>query len=120
MPAQPPTGAAADPGVTQPGPAKPEADHIVRLSGALTRPYFLPTLATFASDPMVSNVIVGEVTASRSTVSQPGNVVETILSIKVDQQRNTKAPTAVTVREQGASWRCLRCGWTSRTRSVAN
>jgi hypothetical protein len=78
-----------------------EADHVVRLDGALTRIYSAPTVEAFTQDPAVTNVIQGKVTKSRPQVTQPGNVVETILTVDVSAQREPGAPTTVEVREQG-------------------
>jgi hypothetical protein len=78
-----------------------QPDHVVQLDGALTRIYSAPTVEAFTQDPAVTNVIQGKVTNSRPQVTQPGNVVETILTIDVSAQRESGAPTTVQVREQG-------------------
>ena len=74
---------------------------MVQLDGALTRIYAAPTLEAFTANPAVTNVIRGKVTASRPQVTQPGNVVETILTVDVSAQREPGGATTVEVREQG-------------------
>ncbi|MFJ6214536.1 hypothetical protein ACIQGZ_14560 [Streptomyces sp. NPDC092296] len=76
-------------------------DHTVRLEGALNRSYAAPSLAAFAHQAGVVNVISGTVTATRPLVTEPANTVETILTISVERQRDASAPTAIEVREQG-------------------
>ncbi|MTB89662.1 hypothetical protein H9L21_14205 [Aeromicrobium senzhongii] len=65
------------------------------------RTFFVPTLAEFAHEASVTNVIEGTVTATRPLVTQPANVVETILTVDVTRQRDDSRPTTVEVREQG-------------------
>lgn len=77
------------------------ADRTVRMVGTPTRPYSLPSLAVFARQARVANVISGTVTATRPLVSEPATTVETILTISVERQRDASAPTTVSVREQG-------------------
>ncbi|MEU3425903.1 hypothetical protein [Streptomyces gardneri] len=77
------------------------ADRTVRMEGDLNRTYNVPSLAVFARHAGVVNVISGTVTATRPRVTQPANTVETILTIAVERQRKTGAPTTVSVREQG-------------------
>lgn len=72
----------------------------VQTEGALIRQFSLPTFAEFVQDPHVSNVVIGTVEASRTTVSQPGSAVETILTITVESSRESSA-TTVTAREYG-------------------
>lgn len=78
-----------------------KADHTVHAEAALTRDYNVPTLAEFARQPLNSNVIRGTVTATRSVVTPPANIVETILTVSVERQRDGSAPTTAEVREPG-------------------
>lgn len=66
----------------------------------LIRQFSLPTFAEFVQDPHVSNVVVSTVEASRTTVSQPDDAVETILRIAVESSKESSA-TTVTAREYG-------------------
>lgn len=78
------------------------ADRRVRLEGSLDRTYYTaPSLAAFARQPRVVNVISGTVAATRPLVTPPINTVETILTVTVERQRDKSAPTTVEVREQG-------------------
>ncbi|MER7908590.1 hypothetical protein [Streptomyces sp. NPDC096068] len=77
------------------------ADRKVLLDGSLDRSYAAPSLAAFAQQARVVNVISGTVTATRPLVTEPAATVETILTISVEQQRDNSAPTTVEVREQG-------------------
>ncbi|MGW6396290.1 hypothetical protein ACWFR1_38640 [Streptomyces sp. NPDC055103] len=77
------------------------ADRTVRMEATLNRTYSLPSLAVFAHHAGVANVISGTVTATRPLVTEPAATVETILTIAVERQRKTGAPTTVSVREQG-------------------
>ncbi|WP_415948200.1 hypothetical protein [Streptomyces sp. KLOTTS4A1] len=102
--AQPTTPAKAESSASQaqgPSVQKRNADHTVRLEAALTRQFDTPSLAAFAGQPGISNVISGTVTATRSVVTGPENTVETILTLSVERQRNPLAPKTVQVREQG-------------------
>ncbi|MFD0318017.1 hypothetical protein [Streptomyces flavalbus] len=77
------------------------ADHIVNAEAALTLDYEAPTFAEFARQPLTSNVISGTVTATRTVVTPPANIVETVLTVSVGRQRNPKGATTVEVREPG-------------------
>ncbi|MFE2555745.1 hypothetical protein ACFXGT_06875 [Streptomyces sp. NPDC059352] len=77
------------------------ADHTVPLLGDLVRSYAAPSLAAFVRQSRAVNVISGRVTATRALVTEPASVVETILTISVERQRDNRAPTTVEVREQG-------------------
>lgn len=79
-----------------------KAGYQVQTEGAPIRQFWLPTFAEFVQDPHVSNVVVGTVEASRTTVSQPGNAVETILTIAVESSKESSA-TTVTARDTAAS-----------------
>lgn len=85
-----------------PSPSSQEvkAKYDVQATGTLIRQFSLPTFAEFVQDPHVSNVVVGTVEASRATVSQPGNAVETILTIAVESSKESSKVT-VTAREYG-------------------
>ncbi|WP_405859254.1 hypothetical protein OG361_32575 [Streptomyces sp. NBC_00090] len=77
------------------------ADHTVPLIGTPVRSYAAPSLAAFVRQSKAVNVISGTVTATRPLVTESAAVVETILTISVERQRDTGAPTTVEVREQG-------------------
>ena len=79
----------------------PSPRHVVEMDAEQVRSFELPTLVEFARQPDVVNVIRGKVAASRPLVSQPGNVVETILTVEVAEQRDEAGPRTVEVREQG-------------------
>lgn len=81
--------------------AAPTPRHVVEMEGERVRPFLVPTLAEFTQDPFVTNVIEGTVTATRPLVTQPANVVETILTVDVTRQRDEDRPKTVEVREQG-------------------
>ncbi|MET9671786.1 hypothetical protein ABZY68_01655 [Streptomyces sp. NPDC006482] len=94
-------GSQSAPGREEATGSRAVADHTVRMEGSLIRAYSLPSLAAFARQAGVANVISGTVTATRPLVTEPATTVETILTIVVDRQRDTGAPTTVEVREQG-------------------
>lgn len=75
--------------------------HVVEMDGDRLRTFESPTLIQFAQQPGVVNVVRGTVTKLHPVVSQPGNVVETILTVDVTEQRDDTRPTLVEIREQG-------------------
>ncbi|HPU12719.1 MAG TPA: hypothetical protein PLQ19_02885 [Aeromicrobium sp.] len=77
-----------------------EVAHVVTMIGDRIRIYADPTLEQFVEEEMIANVLVGQVTKTEAVVSQPGNHVETILTVQVAAQRNG-GPTTVYVRERG-------------------
>jgi hypothetical protein len=79
---------------------KVKARYQVQAEGAMIKQFSLPTFAEFVHDPYVSNVIVGTVEASRTTVSHPGTAVETVLTITVEDSKESTGQT-VTAREYG-------------------
>lgn len=81
--------------------AAPGPRHVVEMESERVRTFLVPTLAEFARGASVTNVIEGTVTATRPLVTQPANVVETILTVDVTRQRDDARPTTVEVREQG-------------------
>lgn len=80
---------------------KVEVPHVVEISGSLTQPYALDSLVDFARSDLITNVVHGQIAATKSVVLGGEDDVYTMVTVEVQRSRNAVGNGDFTVRELG-------------------